>query len=54
MALYLGLELGTDQLRASIIDENLELSGVESVDYDTELSEYGCVASCISRPVVII
>lgn len=39
-ALFLGLELATDQLRASIVDESLELVGVECVDFDTELSEY--------------
>ena len=39
-SLFLGLELATDQLRASIVDENLELVGVESVDFDTELAEY--------------
>ncbi|TBU23325.1 hypothetical protein BD311DRAFT_88714 [Dichomitus squalens] len=37
---FLGLELATDQLRASIVDENLELVGVEIVDFDTEISEY--------------
>jgi xylulokinase len=37
---FLGLELATDQLRATIVDENLELVGVEAVDFDTELSEY--------------
>ncbi|EKM74838.1 hypothetical protein AGABI1DRAFT_95331 [Agaricus bisporus var. burnettii JB137-S8] len=36
-ALFLGIELSTDQLRASIVDESLELVGVESVDFDTEL-----------------
>lgn len=39
-ALFLGLELATDQLRASIVDENLELVGVEAVDFDVELPEY--------------
>ena len=39
-ALFLGLELATDQLRATSVDENLELVGVEAVDFDTELSEY--------------
>lgn len=39
-ALFLGLELATDQLRASIVDENLELVGVEIVDFDSELPEY--------------
>ena len=38
--LFLGLELATDQLRASIVDENLELVGVEVVDFDSEISEY--------------
>ena len=39
-ALFLGLELATDQLRASIVDESLDLVGVECVDFDSELSEY--------------
>ena len=39
-AFFLGVELATDQLRASIVDENLELVGVEHVDFDSELSEY--------------
>lgn len=38
--LFLGLELATDQLRASIVDENLELVGVEAVDFDSELPEF--------------
>jgi hypothetical protein len=42
-ALFLGVELSTDQLRASIVDESLELVGVESVDFDTEL-DYQCVS----------
>lgn len=47
--LFLGLELATDQLRASIVDDSLELIGVECVDFDTELSEYQCVRIPISR-----
>lgn len=39
-SLFLGLELATDQLRASVVDENLELAGVEVVDFDTELPEF--------------
>ncbi|KAG2113269.1 hypothetical protein BD769DRAFT_1490936 [Suillus cothurnatus] len=39
-ALFLGLELTTDQLRTSIVDESLELVGVECVDFDMELPEY--------------
>jgi xylulokinase len=46
-ALFLGLELSTDQLRAAIVDESLELVGVECVDFDTELSEYQCVLPSI-------
>ena len=42
-SLFLGIELATDQLRASIVDETLDLVGVESVDFDSELSEYQCV-----------
>ena len=42
-ALFLGLELATDQFRAALVDESLELVGVESVDFDTELPEYQCV-----------
>jgi hypothetical protein len=43
-ALFLGIELATDQIRASIVDENLELVGVEVVDFDSELPEYACVS----------
>jgi xylulokinase len=35
-ALFLGLELAIDQLRASVVDESLELVGVECVDFDSE------------------
>jgi xylulokinase len=42
-SLFLGIELATDQLRASILDETLDLVGVENVDFDSELSEYQCV-----------
>ena len=38
--LFLGLELATDQLLSSIVDESLELVGVEAVDFDSELPEY--------------
>ena len=39
-SLFLGIELGVDQLRASIVDDTLELVGVECVDFDSELPEY--------------
>ena len=42
-ALFLGIELAADQLRASIVDEGLDLVGVEHVDFDSELPEYQCV-----------
>jgi hypothetical protein len=44
-SLFLGIELAVDQLRASLVDETLDLVGVESVDFDTELAEYQCVFS---------
>jgi xylulokinase len=40
-ALFLGLELATDQLRATLVDEHLDLVGVEAIDFDAELPEYG-------------
>lgn len=46
---FLGIELGIDQLRASIVDESLELVGVECVDFDSELSEYKCVCGVSRR-----
>ncbi|KAJ7584498.1 hypothetical protein C8J56DRAFT_152843 [Mycena floridula] len=33
-ALFLGLDLGTDQLRASLLDADLNLVGVERVEFD--------------------
>jgi xylulokinase len=53
-SLFLGLELATDQLRASIVDESLELVGVECVDFDSELSEYQCVSSFLCHSVFYI
>lgn len=49
-SLFLGLELATDQLRASIVDENLELVGVECVDYDSELSEFQTQGGIFTTP----
>ncbi|KAI9507061.1 actin-like ATPase domain-containing protein [Russula earlei] len=49
-ALFLGLELSTDQLRATIVDENLELVGVEAVDFDTALSEYQTQGGIFTTP----
>lgn len=39
-SLFLGIELATDQLRATLVDDNLEVMGVECVDFDTEVPEY--------------
>ncbi|KAJ3823783.1 D-xylulose kinase [Lentinula raphanica] len=47
---FLGLELATDQLRACVIDENLELVGVESVDFDSELAEYSTTGGIFTTP----
>ncbi|OAX34810.1 actin-like ATPase domain-containing protein [Rhizopogon vinicolor AM-OR11-026] len=49
-ALFLGLELATDQLRASIVDESLELVGVECVDFDTELPEFQTQGGIFTTP----
>ncbi|TFY75377.1 hypothetical protein EWM64_g8635 [Hericium alpestre] len=49
-ALFLGLELAVDQLRASIVDESLELIGVEAIDFDTELSEYQTQGGIFTTP----
>lgn len=40
-ALFLAIELNTDQLRATLLDDTLDLVAVECVDFDAELSEYG-------------
>ncbi|KAI0795956.1 hypothetical protein C8Q75DRAFT_803016 [Abortiporus biennis] len=48
--LFLGLELATDQMRASLVDENLELVGVEAVDFDSELSEYQTQGGIFTTP----
>jgi xylulokinase len=37
---FLGFELSTEQLRAVVVDEQLDLVAVEAVDFDTDLSEY--------------
>ena len=42
-ALFLGVELATDQLRAVILDDQLDILAVESVDFDAELPEYQSV-----------
>ncbi|TFK21695.1 actin-like ATPase domain-containing protein [Coprinopsis marcescibilis] len=49
-ALFLGIELATDQFRASIVDESLELVGVECVDFDTELSDYQTHGGIFTTP----
>ncbi|KAH9475085.1 putative D-xylulose kinase A [Psilocybe cubensis] len=49
-SLFLGIELGVDQLRASIVDDTLELVGVESVDFDSELPEYQTQGGIFTTP----
>lgn len=53
-ALFLGIELATDQLRASLIDDSLELVGVECVDFDSELPEYKYVYPLLPRPRAVL
>jgi xylulokinase len=45
--LFLGLELATDQLRATLVDEHLDLVGVESCDFDSDLPDYGSASSSL-------
>ncbi|KAJ7457348.1 hypothetical protein FB451DRAFT_593352 [Mycena latifolia] len=49
-ALFLGLELAVDQLRASLVDESLDLVGVECVDFDSELPEYQTQGGIFTTP----
>ena len=42
--LFLGVELATDQLRAVLLDDQLDILGVENVDFDAELPEYQSVS----------
>ncbi|KAJ3510162.1 hypothetical protein NLJ89_g4836 [Agrocybe chaxingu] len=49
-SLFLGIELGVDQLRASIVDESLELVGVECVDFDIDLPEYQTQGGIFTTP----
>ncbi|KAF9530785.1 hypothetical protein CPB83DRAFT_850311 [Crepidotus variabilis] len=49
-SLFLGIELGIDQLRASIVDDTLELVGVECVDFDSELPEYKTQGGIFTTP----
>ncbi|KAF9002097.1 actin-like ATPase domain-containing protein [Cyathus striatus] len=49
-SLFLGIELATDQLRASLLDESLELVGVESVDFDSEMPEYQTQGGIFTTP----
>ncbi|ESK90956.1 d-xylulose kinase [Moniliophthora roreri MCA 2997] len=48
--LFLGVELAVDQIRATVVDENLELVGVECVDFDTELPEYQTTGGIFTTP----
>jgi hypothetical protein len=45
---FLGLQLSVDALRATIVDEQLELVGSEHVDFDVEFPEYQYVRSSCS------
>jgi xylulokinase len=47
-SLYLGLDLSTQQLKALIVGEQLEVVRQETVHFDTELPEFGSVHYKIS------
>lgn len=38
--LFLGLALATEQLRASVVDESLEVIAQVAVDFDLDLPQY--------------
>jgi xylulokinase len=40
---FLGIELSTEQLRAVVVDEHLDVIVADAVDFDTDLPEYQCV-----------
>ncbi|KAF8579137.1 actin-like ATPase domain-containing protein [Ramaria rubella] len=47
---FLGLELSTEQLRAVVVDEQLDLVAVEAIDFDTDLSEYQTHGGVFTTP----
>ncbi|KDQ10746.1 hypothetical protein BOTBODRAFT_177833 [Botryobasidium botryosum FD-172 SS1] len=47
---FLGLELSTEQLRATIVDEDLAVIGSEIVDFDTDLIEYQTRGGMFTTP----
>ncbi|KAH8109625.1 actin-like ATPase domain-containing protein [Phellopilus nigrolimitatus] len=47
---FLGLELATDQLRAAVVDEQLDLVGVEVVDFDSELAGFQTHGGIFTTP----
>lgn len=48
--LFLGLELATDQLRASLVDDTLRLVGSECIDFDADLPEYQTQGGIFTTP----
>lgn len=48
--MFLGFDLSIEGLRACLVDENLELVGVECVDFDTDCAEYGTQGGIFTSP----
>ncbi|TDL15765.1 actin-like ATPase domain-containing protein [Rickenella mellea] len=47
---FLGIELATDQLRAAVVDDALDLIGVACVDFDTDLPEFQTQGGIFTTP----
>ncbi|CAG8611737.1 3821_t:CDS:2 [Ambispora gerdemannii] len=52
--LFFGLDLSTQQLKLTVIDENFKVILEESVHFDKELSEYGTKNGVISNGNIVI
>lgn len=48
--MFLGFDLSIEGLRACLVDENLELVGVECVDFDADCPEYGTQGGIFTSP----
>lgn len=50
MAHYLGLELATEHIRASVVDDGLDVIFTTAVEFDTELPEFQTRGGLFTAP----
>jgi xylulokinase len=50
MAHYLGLELATEHIRASVVDEGLDVIFTAAVEFDTDLPEFQTRGGLFTAP----